>query len=213
MYSHFGSDAFPLSTLFQNLKLPALRTLSLSSSAPSWRDTGAITEIHDVLQSAPGITKLFLGTHARAKAGFLCFGVPNSAMPTAIGDTDMSLAMDAPHLTHLQVELRCAQTVDSAVLARRFVEEFFISNSWLGLASAMNTIRTITVVVKNAKRDTVPDFYNIMEDLLVWNIQKYVTTPTNVSFEVVLADNVTGAYFDGSAWKTWGSQSDSIYHL
>jgi hypothetical protein len=216
MYCHFRSGASPLSTLFQNLKLPALRTLSLSSSAPSWRDAGALTEIHDVLKSAPAITKLFLGTYAaaaRAKAGFLCFREPHSVMPTAIGDTDTFLAMDAPHLTHLQVELRCAQTVDSAVLARRFVEEFFIFNSWLGLASAMNTIRTVTVVVKNARRDTVPDFYSIMEDLLVWNIQKYVNTPTNVSFEVVSADNVTGAYFDGAAWKTWESKFETIYHL
>jgi hypothetical protein len=57
------------------------------------------------------------------------------------------------HLTsrtfNFQVELRCAQTLDSAVRAIRFIEEFFILNSWLGSASAMNIICTITVIAKN----------------------------------------------------------------
>jgi hypothetical protein len=51
----------PLSTVFTNFHLPALHTLSLSTSQESWFDCDAIPELYAVLKSSPAVTTLTLG--------------------------------------------------------------------------------------------------------------------------------------------------------
>jgi hypothetical protein len=201
MSCHHNTAEFPLSTLFKNLQLPALRTLYLCSSVRSWSDHRATIEIHNVLKSAPAITKLILGTHG---ASFLC-SAEDFDMPSPIDDNDGLLSMDAPNLLHLEFELRHAEGMDMDVLARRFIKNLLTSGRWLDLTSSTNTIRTITIAVENTANPAIPNFYYIMKDLLMWNIQRYFTT-ANVSFEVVSVADVgmNGVYM--SAWKTWGSK-------
>jgi hypothetical protein len=194
------STYYPFTILFRNVHLPALRTLSLSSLLDTWRTSEAATDISNVLKSAPGVTKLALGSGYK---GFLCFG-DNSGIPTGIDYRGPPLMRDAPNLSHLHVELQCENEHDAALLATNFITELFLSTCWLDLAHPDNTIRTVTIVINPIEWDVNAEFEKILKALLIWNIHQHIKTMNKVRFEIA-SEAEQGMFLSKCTWRTWGS--------
>lgn len=194
---------FPLSTLLQNMEFPTLHTLSLASSAKSWSDSRALIDVHNLLKAAPAVTKLALGL-SDSQRGFLCFA-NDSDLPTVIERNVEPLLSYAPNLSHLQVELRCSNESDVAILAKDYIKRFFLSKRWLDLANPMSKIQKVTIVIKEISWDIDSEFEGILKALLKWNIRKYIKTETNFPFEIA-SEAEQGIYNFADAWETWGSK-------
>ncbi|KAF8162002.1 hypothetical protein BJ912DRAFT_1006821 [Pholiota molesta] len=194
------STYYPFTVLFRNVHLPALRTLSLSSWLNTWSTSEAATEISNVLKSAPGVTKLALGS---GKKGFLYFG-DDSGIPTGIDHRGPPLMWDAPNLAHLHVELPVKNEHDAALLANNFITELFLSTCWLDLAHPDSTIQTVTIVIK-MECDVNAGFEKNLKALLLWNIDQHIkTTSNNVRFEIA-SEAEQGMFLSERVWRTWGS--------
>jgi hypothetical protein len=138
----------PLKALLDNLRLPALRTLSLTSQAMTWCNTIALTEVHAALLSAPALTSLALGV---SFLGDLIYGTtPEYLGLKAIGSDSEQLAAHAPWLEHLSFAL-------ATPLHRRgafdFVARAFAPSHWLDLHDAKSTIRAVTFVASRPPPD------------------------------------------------------------
>ncbi|KAF8174871.1 hypothetical protein BJ912DRAFT_989406 [Pholiota molesta] len=189
------SPEFPLSTLFTNLHLPALRTLSLICDAAAWRDSRAATELQHVFEAAPAVTQLFLGPR------FLCYA-KDAILPTSVDQGVPPLSLHAPHLCHLTLELECRDDDDDvAMIVKGFIKHHFLSKHWLDLRSPANKIRKITIVVKAMKWDVDSQFENILKALLLWNIQKFFKRKLNRSFEVA----TEAQHSIDLTWRAWRS--------
>jgi hypothetical protein len=134
---------FLLSLLFTGLHLPSLRTLSLSSpGAQSWKDCRAITELYNVLKSAPGVTKLAL------EGDFLSFFVYST--PALLGEDVGPVWNHAAQLTYLQLDVPHTASIGT-MEAKELILDYFVSNilspknKWLDLQNPSCPIRTFAI--------------------------------------------------------------------
>jgi hypothetical protein len=162
----------PLQAAFRNLRLPAVHTLSLGSTAPTWYGASAITEVHAVLGSAPAVTTLSLG------ADFL--GNIERA-PAAWGRAVTPLAAHAPCLERL-----CFYVVSPVQRyhASVFCDRIFRASRWLDLTRpAGTTVREVTLlpawrVHLNSRWDDSGD-----RSLFVSEVRRYVHAGVAVRFQ------------------------------
>ncbi|KAF8186758.1 hypothetical protein BJ912DRAFT_970645 [Pholiota molesta] len=169
---------YPLEALFDNLRLPALRTLSLKSQAMTWYNTTALTEVHAALLSAPALTTLALGV---SFLGDLIYNAtPEYLGLKAIGSDAEPLAAYAPRLEHLSFAM-------ATPLRRRgafdFVARAFAPRHWLDLKNATSTIRAVTFVASGAPPDDL-DWVAERTDrrLLIAEVRRFVRDEVGVGF-------------------------------
>jgi hypothetical protein len=124
--------------------------------------------------------------------GFLCFG-DGHITPGGIGDNIPSLAMDAPQLSHLWVETDRLE---------EFFHEFLVFNRWLDIENTPNSIQKITIITNEGTYRRQWNLKEICEELLIKDINDYITGETNISFEIASVD-VEGVKLDRDVWKTW----------
>ncbi|KAF8173661.1 hypothetical protein BJ912DRAFT_931884 [Pholiota molesta] len=171
------SGKYPLKAVFDNLHLPALRTLSLESRAATWYDSTALTEVHAALMSAPAITKLALGT--------LFLGGQTSYpvyQRTQIRNDIAPLAEAAPRLERLSF------ATTSPLGERgvsRFVHRIFAASRWLDLKSPASVIQKITFVFMELDVSQRIDIVAERADrsLLISEARKFVKDDVVVAFE------------------------------
>ncbi|KAF8175332.1 hypothetical protein BJ912DRAFT_988864 [Pholiota molesta] len=136
--------------LFNNLHMPALRTLSLAPNTAYWKDHRAIPELYSVLKSTPAITTLYL------EGGFL--SLCTQATPvflSALEDVE-PIWHHAPQLVNLQLRLTIGRyligigfegietTIEEAV--DLFVCNLFIDDcGWLDLRNPACPVRALMV--------------------------------------------------------------------
>jgi hypothetical protein len=176
-YSIRGIE-LPITTLFQNLELPALHTLYLASADTTWRN--ATSEIGNLLKSAPAITKLALRNFLH---GFNCCFVndnPSTGALTPIGSSRQVLSSNSPHVSHLQVMLSLTYVV-VAELVSEFVKACSISNSSLNLASPTETIPLIIITVLS---DNIWMNHPDWRKRLLQCINERIVTEPNISFQI-----------------------------
>ncbi|KAF8186729.1 hypothetical protein BJ912DRAFT_1060009 [Pholiota molesta] len=164
---------YPLKAIFDNLQLPALRTLSLESRLGSWYDPTAFTEVHAALQSAPAITKLSVGI------SFLEREAPpadtGSVEQTPVEINITPLAEGAPRLEHLSFAMKDPLRRSSVV---ELVDGVFASGRWLDLKSPASTIREVTFVASDTSLAT-----HVHLRWLVSEVRKFAKDNVIVEFE------------------------------
>ncbi|KAF8173633.1 hypothetical protein BJ912DRAFT_71534 [Pholiota molesta] len=153
------SGQYPLKAAFDNLQLPALRTLSLKSRGRTWYSSTALTELHAALMSAPAITTLSLGT-------FFLGGQrqrTDTEYSEPIRNDITTLAQCAPRLEHLNF------AIESPLQQRRY--------------NPASTIREVTFVSSHTSEaiDIVAEHPH--RSLLVWEVRKFVKDKVVVRFE------------------------------
>jgi hypothetical protein len=176
--AQFLTDAgqYPLRAALDNLQLPALRTLSLTSRARTWYGPTALAEVDAALVSAPAVTELALG---------LCFlsGVGHDAdtaffEPTR--DPVTPLAKSAPRLERLSF------AVDSPLGReewRPFVERVFASSGWLDLKSPASSVREVTFMASETSQPVDMVAEHADRILLISEVREFVRDEVVVGFE------------------------------
>ncbi|KAF8186751.1 hypothetical protein BJ912DRAFT_1060031 [Pholiota molesta] len=182
---------YPLKAAFDNLRLPALRTLSLQSRTATWNDAAALTEVHTALTSAPAITELslgerFLGGQGSAHAG--PFG------RTPIKNDIPPLAEGAPRLTHLGFSM---WSLGGPRAVRRFVDRVFVASRWLDLKSSAGTVRAITFVGSYSEAPMDVEAEDAYRNLLISEVRKFVEDEVVVRYEQQGPDYVQRAVWGG----------------
>ncbi|KAF8196487.1 hypothetical protein BJ912DRAFT_1081632 [Pholiota molesta] len=165
---------YPLKAAFDNLQLPALRTLSLRSRVATWYDATALTEVHAALMSAPAITKLSLGL------SFLGGQMFSDWRLTPISDDITPLVECAPRLEHLSFAIENP--------LRRygwlpFVDRVFASSRWLDLKNPTSIIREVTFVLPDTSQplDVVAECADRF--LLILEVRKFAKDEVIVGCE------------------------------
>jgi hypothetical protein len=172
-----ATGQYPLKAIFDNLRLPALHTLSLKSQAMSWHNSTAITEVHAALLSAPALTTLALGIL------FLGDLVYNSA-PKDLGlapiRSDVEpLAAYAPRLEHISFVM--ATPIRRGAFS--FVGRVFAPSRWLDLKNAESTIREVTFVASLGEPPDDLAAELLDRNLLLSEVRGFVKDETTVAFE------------------------------
>jgi hypothetical protein len=162
---------YPLRAAFDNLQLPALRTLSLQSRAGTWYNAAALVDVHAAITSAPAITKLVLGT--------LFLGSDMHLNLAQSGNGITPLAEVAPRLEHLNFEM-LRPLAERDVL---FVDMVFGSNRWIDLQSPASIIREVTFVsmASDALIDVVTE--GAYRSLLISEVREFVKDNVIIGFE------------------------------
>jgi hypothetical protein len=169
---------YPLRAAFDNLQLPALRTLSLKSWVMTWYDSTALTELQAALLSAPAITTLSLGT---CFLGAQEHYVDNDASEP-VRDGITPLAKWAPRLEHLRFALE-------RPLRRRgvfqFVDVVFGSSRWLDFDLKHPTSIVREVIFVSSETSELIDMVaeRTQRSLLIAEVRKFVTDEMVVGFE------------------------------
>jgi hypothetical protein len=175
------SGQYPLKAAFDNLQLPALRTLSLKSRGRTWYSATALTELHSALISAPAITTLSLGTcflggqRHRADADF----------SEPIRNDIITLHECAPRLEHLIFVMETPLQRHSIF---QFVDIIFASTHWLhfDLKNPASAIREITFISSRTHTSDSEAIDIVAEhphsSLLVWEVRKFVKDEVVVRF-------------------------------
>ncbi|KAF8173634.1 hypothetical protein BJ912DRAFT_991793 [Pholiota molesta] len=143
-----GPAQYPLKAAFDNLQLPALRTLSLRSRVETWYNATALTEVHAALVSAPAVTKLSLGVSFLGGQG-----LPEDWRIMPIGDDITPLVECAPRLEHLSFVMESSLRQYGWL---PFVGRVFASSRWLDLKSPASTIREVTFVSSDISQASHP---------------------------------------------------------
>lgn len=140
------NSVFPLSFLFTDLHLPALRALSLSSPGANAReDSRARRELYAVLRSTPAVTKLALEDQNRSWDPH--HDAPLIPLP-AVRDAE-PIWRHATELAHIQLAVPARFTPRNADCEEGlalFVRDIFSSDSvWLDLQNPACPVRTVTI--------------------------------------------------------------------
>ncbi|KAF8186754.1 hypothetical protein BJ912DRAFT_1060034 [Pholiota molesta] len=177
--SKFGTlfGQYPLKAVFDNLRLPALHTLTLQSRRLTVYNAAAITDIHAALLSAPALTRLSLG--------FLVFGSqiydapPEDSGRAEIGSDVEPLATYAPRLERLGFAVRSPVRRCGAF---DFVASVFGSSHWLDLKNPNNTIREITLALSGEPPDdSAAELLD--RNLLLSEVRRFAKDDVSVGFE------------------------------
>jgi hypothetical protein len=168
---------YPLKAVFDNLRLPALHTLSLQSRRLTVYNAAAITDIHAALLSVPALTRLSLG--------FLVFGSqiydapPEDSGRAEIGSDVEPLATYAPRLERLSFAVRSPVRQCGAF---DFVASVFSSSHWLDLKNPNGTIREITLALSGEEPDdSAAELLD--RGLLLSEVQRFAKDDVSVGFE------------------------------
>ncbi|KAF9471084.1 hypothetical protein BDN70DRAFT_998739 [Pholiota conissans] len=136
-----------ISVALSGLRLPALRTLSISSTYMTRETERAVDLLHQILKTAPKITTLALGEYLLSVDGrnFNFSSTTNLSLRGAV-----PLWKNTPHLTHLYLERPfhySVTTEDAEYKLQEFSEHVFLTRAdWLGLDKSECPISTVTLV-------------------------------------------------------------------
>jgi hypothetical protein len=175
----------PLKAVFDNLRLPALRTLSLASDLADtvWRDSPAITVVHAALLSAPAITKLSLGL-------YFLGGQAYNSRPEHFGRTP--IRSDIEPLVTYAPRLESLTFMMESPLRRhggfQFIERVFASSRWLDLKSPTSTIKEVILMWFTLQEDDSDSEIDMVAErvdrgLLVSEVRRLVKDEVTVRFE------------------------------
>ncbi|KAF9473112.1 hypothetical protein BDN70DRAFT_886183 [Pholiota conissans] len=146
-----------MSAAFSGLSLPALHTLSLSSTGQHvnaiWMTEHAIEELHQILKAAPNITTLALGRNFLGLGDPIFTSTPVANLPL---EGTEPLWKNTPHLASLHLEKPfhySATAQDAEKYFQEFTEHIFIPNAgWLSPGNSECPISTITLVNSDIKK-------------------------------------------------------------
>ncbi|KAF8173610.1 hypothetical protein BJ912DRAFT_71450 [Pholiota molesta] len=174
---------YPLKAAFDNLQLPALRTLSLNSRARTWRDSTALAELHAALLSAPGITTLALGSYFLGAQEHDDADTETSATePIRNGITPL-VAKWTPRLEHLTFAMESPLDRRSVF---QFVDVIFGSSRRLdfGLEHPASTVREVTFMSSSETSEPIDMVAErTQRSLLISEVRTFVTDGMIVGFE------------------------------
>lgn len=172
-----NTGQYPLKAVFDNLRLPALRTLSLESRATTWYDSTAITEVHASLLSAPAITKLSLGM--LFLGGQAYHSTPEYFGRTPIRSDIEPLVTYAPRLEHLSFLMWSPLRRHGGF---QFIERVFASSRWLDLKRPTSTIREVILMSSTLQQSqTVAE--HVDRSLFISEVRRLVKDEVTVRFE------------------------------
>ncbi|KAF8171527.1 hypothetical protein BJ912DRAFT_995497 [Pholiota molesta] len=163
----------PLNILFADLHLPALHTLSLSTTrARSRTDQHALVELHGVLRAAPALTTLVLEDVYRTLYTYNPTATPKDVPP---------IWTPAPQLTRVQLALPLIPKADLEAVLDLFVHSVVSpGTAWLDLPNPACPIRSVAICG-----------YEILDhvrDFILVCIQKYAERVPNVVFHITSDD-------------------------
>ncbi|KAF9479256.1 hypothetical protein BDN70DRAFT_879017 [Pholiota conissans] len=139
-----------LTLLFANVDLPTLRTLSLGSRTPSWRDARILNVLRDILKSSPAIVTLSLQ-----------WTLPPDLPAFTEAPSSLSLIPIWMHTPQLE----CVELGMFAYARHRTEDpilDFFLGDAggarWLDFRNPACPIRSVVVVVEGhfRERDSIP---------------------------------------------------------
>ncbi|KAF9480404.1 hypothetical protein BDN70DRAFT_992746 [Pholiota conissans] len=166
--TEYGSA--PVDTFVYNLRLPALRFLTLHSKSGTWRNGQGVIELTNFLQSTPNLSRLSLGYC------FAPFGSPRFELqhfPSGVNLTPVwSLT---PQLKHLYLDFPTQfQNRHSNQILDIFLQNVFSSkNRFLDLGNPECPLQTVVVVDKDCVRaeeiEVTQSFPNIRLAVATWS--------------------------------------------
>ncbi|KAF9479223.1 hypothetical protein BDN70DRAFT_700791 [Pholiota conissans] len=168
---------------FDNLSLPSVHTLGVSSDLRSWMDQRAIAEISTVLQSAPNITTLYLGRDFLSEYHLTADIIP--------------FWQTVSNLTRLQLQIFSNNdfTAEEVQMALdQFVGRFFNSETEHMLFDLKNvacSIRTISLALKYVEK---------IEDRVASHVRDLKRRWPNIDFQIC-SESLGEASRD--AWESW----------